>query len=137
MRFSKDADFESMEQRNTKIPTLPNTGRVGHPKNRNQSLGVDVLEGYRPTVRVHPRKNAKRWATRPEFDQRIRAPSNSMGVVALYFRLLHDATSWPWAIATIAIIAAAIIKFRSSRLIWILPLALGTIVGNVLARALR
>jgi hypothetical protein len=73
----------------------------------------------------------------PEFDQRIRAPSNSMGVVALYFRLLHDATSWPWAIATIAIIAAAIIKFRSSRLIWILPLALGTIVGNVLARALR
>jgi hypothetical protein len=64
LRFSKDADFESMEQRNSKIPTLPNTGRVGHPKNRNQSLGVDVLEWYRPTVRVHPRKNAKRWATR-------------------------------------------------------------------------
>jgi hypothetical protein len=36
-----ESDFSEKE---VKTPTLPNTGRVGHPKNLNQKLGADELK---------------------------------------------------------------------------------------------
>jgi hypothetical protein len=38
--------------RRTKTPTLPKTGRIGHPGKPIQSLGVDVQEWYHPIVSV-------------------------------------------------------------------------------------
>ena len=38
--------------------------RVGHPEQRNQSLGVDVLKWYHLIALAGNKKNAKGWATR-------------------------------------------------------------------------
>ena len=38
--------------------------RVGHPEQRNQSLGVDVLKWYHPTVLAVNKTNTNGWATR-------------------------------------------------------------------------
>jgi hypothetical protein len=70
----------------------------------------------------------------PEFDQQLRLESNTHGVAALYLKFLYDAVNWPWALGTIAVIIAAMLKFRSNNSVWILALAAGTILGNILAR---
>jgi len=46
-------DFSGKE---VKTPTLPKAGRVGQPENLNRQLGVDVLQCYHPTARVHQLK---------------------------------------------------------------------------------
>src|ERR1700686_4810819 len=49
-----------MERREHQPPTLPKNGRIGHPQQPNQSLGVDVLEWYHPNcVRSSTEKTRK------------------------------------------------------------------------------
>jgi len=72
----------------------------------------------------------------PEYDRPI--PSKGFPIaVAMYLKFLNAAVSWPWALGTIAILTAAIMKFRSKDSIWILALGAGTILGHILATRLR
>jgi hypothetical protein len=62
-------DFSGKE---VKTPSLPKTGRVGHPKNLKQKLSVDVLQGDYPVARFHQLKTYGRIGhppTRPNLNQ--------------------------------------------------------------------
>jgi RNA polymerase sigma factor (sigma-70 family) len=48
-------DYNPRNGGEVKTPTLANQ-RVGHPEKPNQSLSVDVLEWYHPTVSTRPKK---------------------------------------------------------------------------------
>jgi len=70
----------------------------------------------------------------PDFGGRLN-PVGLTGVAGAYVKFLNAAVNWPWAFATAAVIIGGIIRYRSTNSVWILALALGTILGNVLAGA--
>jgi hypothetical protein len=57
-----------MRREEAKAPTLPTTGRIGHPGNLNQSLGIDVPQWYHSAVSVRQQNRRRRVGHPPVND---------------------------------------------------------------------
>ncbi len=57
--------------------------------------------------------------------------------IAIFMRLWDHAITWPWAVATMALMIALILRLRFKNRAWILAWAVGALLGSVAIRAFQ
>ncbi len=57
--------------------------------------------------------------------------------IAIFLRLWHGAVSWPWAVATMALLIALIFRSGLKNRAWILAWAIGALLGSLATRAFK